>query len=158
MEYAQGSNSTTLATSTQSATMACIATRVADASSIRKWVRDAPQMRPAEGNLCAFLKLPSLHTVCVRRFSLCPKILLSSRCTRRIWPTPTRGFSCINKISKKFAAQGILTRRPVAASPDSNLRIRAVCACPTWIAPLRTPPFLLIASAVTRPRELNIAI
>ena len=71
MEYAQESNSTTPATSTQSATMACIATRVADVSSIRKWVSDAPRTRPAEGNPCAFSKPPSLHMVCARRSSLC---------------------------------------------------------------------------------------
>jgi hypothetical protein len=33
-----------------------------------------------------------------------------------------------------------------------------VCACPTWIAPLLTPLYLLIASAVTHPRVPNIAI
>ena len=71
MEYARGFNSTTLATSTLSATMACIATRAADASSIRKWVSDAPRTRPAEGNPCAFSRPPSPHMVCARRSSLC---------------------------------------------------------------------------------------
>lgn len=158
MEYAQGSNSMILATSTQSAITVCIATRAADASSIRKWVRDAPLMRPAEGNPCAFLKQPSQHTACAKRFSLCPRILWSSRCTRRIWPTQTLDFSCINKISKKYAALGILTRHLAAASPALNPRIRVVCACPTWIAPLLTQLYLPIASVVTHLRVPNIAI
>lgn len=73
MEYAQEFNSTIPATSTQSATTACIATRVADASSIRKWVSDAPRTRPAEGNPCAFSRPPSPHMACAKRSSLCPR-------------------------------------------------------------------------------------
>ena len=158
MEYAQGSNSTIPATSTQSAITVCIATRAVDVSNTRKWVRDAPLTRPAEGNLCAFLKPPSLHTACAKRFYLCPRILSSSRCTRRIWRTPTLDFSCINKISKKYAALGILTRHLAAASPVLNPRIRVVCACPTWIAPLLTQLFLPIASVATHLRVPNIAM
>lgn len=73
MEYVQGFNSTTPATSTQSATTACIATRAADVSSIRKWVSDAPRTRPAEGNPCAFSRPPSPHMACAKRSSLCPR-------------------------------------------------------------------------------------
>jgi len=158
MEYAQEFNSTTLATSTQSATMACIAMRVGDVSSIRKWVSDAPQTRPAGENPCAFSRPPSLHMVCARKSSLCPRTPWSYPCTRRIWPTLTADFSCINKISKKFAALATLTRRLADASQGLNPEIRVVCACPTWIAPLLIPLYLLIASAVTHPRVPNIAI
>jgi hypothetical protein len=158
MEYAQGYNSTILATLTQNATTACIATRVADVSSIRKWGRGAPLTRPAVENLCVSSKPPSQHMVCARKSSLCLKILSSSRCTRRIWPTPTRVSSCINKISKKYAAPATSTRHLAAASPGLNPRIRVVCACPTWIAPLLTPLFLPNVNAVTHPREQNIVI
>jgi hypothetical protein len=158
MEYVQGFNSTILATLTQNATMACIATRVADVSSIRKWGRGALQTRPVEGNLCVSSKPPSQHMACARKSSLCLKILSSSRCIRLIWPTPTRDCSYINKISKKFAAPATSTRHLVAASPGLNPRIRAVCACPTWIAPLLTLLFLLNVNAVTHPREQNIVI
>ena len=158
MEYAQGFNSTILATLTQNATMACIATRVADALSIRKWGRGAPPTRPVEENLCVSSKPLFQHMACARRSSLCLKILSSSRCIRLIWPTQTRDCSCINKISKKFAAPATSIRHLAVVSLGLNPRIREVCACPTWIAPLLTPLFLLNVNAVTHPRELNIVI
>jgi hypothetical protein len=83
---------------------------------------------------------------------------LSSQCTRRIWQTPTPDFSCINKISKKYAALATSTRHLGDASQDLNPKIREVCACQTWIAPQLTPLYLLTANAVTHPRVPNIAI
>ena len=151
-------NSMTLATSTLNAITACIAMKVADVSSTRKWVSDAHQMKLVEGNLCVSLKPLSQPTACARRSYLCPRTPWFCRCIRLIWQIPTLVCSCINKTSRKFAAQVISIKLQAAVSPVSNQRTRAVFACPTWIAPQLTQLSSRNASADIHRKEPNIVI
>lgn len=151
-------NSTTLATSTLNVITVCIVTRVADVLSTRRSVSDAPLTKLVEENLCAFSKPLSQPTACVRRSSLCPRTPWFYRCTKRIWLIQTPAFSCINKTSRRFAAQAFSIRLRAVVSLDSNQRTRVVCACPTWIAPQPTQLYSQSASADTHLREQNIVM
>ena len=152
------SSSTTLATSTLNATTACIATREAGALSIRRWERGAPQTRHAAESQCAFLKRPYPRMVRARKFFLCLKTPSFCPCTRLTWPIRIRDCLFINKISKRFAAQATLIKPLAAVLPVLNLRIRAVCACQTWIAPRLIRPFLRSANVGTLRKAPSIAI
>ena len=122
--YAQECNYTIHATSTQSATSACIAMRAVAAWSTRRSVRGAHPMRPAVENPCAFSRLLSPHTGHARKSSPCQRTHWSCPCTRPIWLIQILAFSFINKISRKCAALVISTKPRVAVSPDWSPKIR----------------------------------